>query len=111
MATMFERVLDLADTATDGGQIPASHFTSAFRMLTGGGMTAAQFKSQFSMTTAQGNELDALMATRPAVPLLLLNVPAWAQWPDRIAGAVEMAGIGIGATTASALRVACGMSP
>lgn len=106
---MFERIICEDDYETDGGQIPTPHWIAAFWLHIGGGLTRAAFKSMFSMTTAQGNELDELLDSRPAVPLLLLNVPAWSAWPHRIAGAVQLVFTNNGIDTASDLRAACGL--
>lgn len=60
-------------------------------MYASGAVTAAQFKSFFSMTASQGTQLDAVLATRPVSPLLLLNVPNYVQWTDKIAGIIQAA--------------------
>lgn len=88
MATLLDRVLHTNDWVTDGGELSAQPFGYALCMYTAGLWTAANIKTQFDMTTSQGAQLDAILATRPAAPLLLLNVPAYVQWADKVIGII-----------------------
>lgn len=93
MATFLDRVRQesTSDWETDGGWIANTEFCPLFAFWAAGGTTTAALKSRYSMTTAQAAQLDAIIATRPAAPLLLLNVPAYVQWVDKIIGVLHLA--------------------
>lgn len=112
MASFLDRVRTEAtsDWQTDGGQIFHTEFCPLFQLWASGGISTAAVKSRYSMTTAQGNQLDAIIATRPAAPLLLLNVPAYVQWVDKVIGILNLAcQYATGFDTDASVRTALGI--
>lgn len=92
MATLLDRLRQDSDYLTDGNVIYPTDLAAYILAWSGGALTTAQFKTAFNMTSVQGTQLDAILATRPAAPLLLLNVPAYVQWVGKLAGLFIMIG-------------------
>lgn len=94
-ASFIDRVCANGDYAEDGGNIDMMLAWSIVDGLHSGTQTAAQIKTQYSMTTAQGNELDEIFATRPLaieieIPLVgtfVVAGPSYAQWPSKVKSA------------------------
>lgn len=88
MASFVDRTRFANDWDTDGGFVSPQDLENLLSIYVAGGISAADIKSFFSMTTAQATQFDAILATRPSSPLLLLNVPAFVQWKDKISGVI-----------------------
>lgn len=110
--TLFQRLLGLGDpNDPDEYQIDRLQFASCMDGFAGGVLAASAMKTAMGLTTAQGTDLDAVLATRPAAPLLLLNVPAYVQWAAKISAVVALGQYAMSFTTVSTMRVAMGLSP
>lgn len=110
MASFLDRIRSDSDYADDGGYINQDEFRGWMAMYASGVVTAAQIKSYYSCTTAQSAQLDAIFATRPSSPLLLLNVPAYVQWADKVVGIIQAAcGYWTGFTTDALVKAALGI--
>jgi hypothetical protein len=91
MASLLDRIRCANDWDTDGGYVNPAEFNAYLQLWAAGNVSTATFKSHFSMTTAQGNQLDDILATRPAAPLLLINVAPYVLWSDKVAGIINLA--------------------
>lgn len=113
MATFIERVMHISDWDTDGGDIYVPFIASYFDLYSSEMVTASSIKSAFNMTTAQGNQLDSILATRPGIVLLdltLANVANRCRWASRITGVLNLAQAGFpGYTSATAVATALGI--
>lgn len=114
MATFLDRLRcePTSDFATDGGPIACQELERWFNLYAAGVITNTQFKAFFSMTTAQGTQLDAILATQPStlLGLSLLNAKAVSQWPNKCASICEMAQMALGGlTTDAATKAALGI--
>lgn len=95
MASFLDRVRYANDWETDGGEVEAVTVAAMIGMYAAGVCSAGDIKTHFGCTTAQGTQLDAILAARPIAPLLLLNVPAYVQWADKVEGVLRCAQYGI----------------
>lgn len=93
MASLLDRMRYANDFDTDGGSIDINEFGAMLKLWNAGTLTAAQFKSHFSMTTPQGDQLDDILATRPATPILFLGIPAYVAWVHKVCGVMHMAAL------------------
>lgn len=112
MASFLDRVRQesASNWDTDGGWIANTEFCPMFLIWAAGGITTAALKSRYSMTAGQATQLDTLIATRPAAPLLLLNVPAYVQWADKICSVIHLASqYAVGFDTDALVKTALGI--
>lgn len=110
MASFLDRIRYANDWDTDGGEIESTIIANMIDLYAGGGCSAAHIKAQFNCTTEQGNQLDEILAARPAAPVLFLGVPAYVQWATKLSGAFRCAQFAIAPiTTDAALKAAIGI--
>ncbi len=83
-ATLIERCIRVGDFENDGGIIDIDDFEDYLYLLEAGIATAADLEAHFSLTTAQREQLDALVATMPASLLSAVNAAARARWVHKI---------------------------
>lgn len=110
MATLYERILGLADYDTDGGGIDRTQLDVALHMWDNGNLTTANFKTMFGCTTPQAADVDDVFATRPAALLTVLNAVNRARWCDSVMANVVDAqnGYSAGTLTGAQLKTRLG---
>ncbi len=106
---MYDRMCYTSDYDTDGGGIDACQVSDYVQLFSAGTVTAAQIKTFFSFTTAQGTDLDTLLATMPTTLLTLLNLQSRLQWGFRIGAVLDLTSRGAAFTTPTAIKAALGV--
>ena len=94
---------------TDGYPVAPSELIAVFGLYNNALINAAYIKSLWNMTTEQGNELDEVLATRPA------SNSAWAAWSGKLYSVMSAGFANDGAgwpgfETVAQLRTALGLS-
>lgn len=83
-ASFIERCTLTGDYENDGGNVDLGQLQSCLVMYEAGIVNAAFIKTCFSCTTAQGEDVNDILATMPSVLLTILNGLARARWTARI---------------------------
>lgn len=83
-ATFYERAIGVGDYDSDGGLIDLTAFFREIVLFEAGLTTAAALKTAFSLTTAQGNDLDDVLATMPGLVITLTQAATRARWAQKV---------------------------
>lgn len=85
MSNFIDRVIYNGDYS-DGAYINIDMLVMQLKWHAQGSLSASAIKTFWDMNTGQATQFDAILATRPASPLLLINVPAYVLWVHKVCG-------------------------